>query len=890
MFMLGIGHQPASRWAARVFIGVTKSGAALLVSALIPVCANAETDTLPPLTMFTASGGVLDVTMTMARAIQPTILGKDLTNHDIPVDALTTLTVCDASSPAVCANPYAGAALKLTPGDTLKVRLVNQLGGSSGSVAGLCMDATQPFDFVNGWSSVGGLLNKHFHGLLTPPTEGKPGDVTRPFGDFIFTCTSGFGPSAERRYSITLPADHPAGIDWFHPHIHGIAKPQVASGMAGMILIGDPQCSDPAACATIRPILLKDAQLVQVPGAGGAPHWVNFADQEPDFCGENKMLAGNVGGCTLPPGTELTSGGTTLTPSEGHWVFTLNGAQYPTVVAGEAQVWRVQNASANITYRLSLRRLNADAGQVVADAPFEVISLDGAGLAGTPDTGQYAPLAREVLLMPGSRADLRVSRPASGGDGDLTYQLVNEAFQAGFAPDDADTWPHVALAKVIFPAPQVVATTMLPASPLRARTAIRSLSARTRVPVQASGAALLRGTPLMRGINQIPERLGAMAPLPPESGAPETMPAAPQTPDAATAGPTSPPHAMSGHAMPSPVTPSPVMGGAADQNRLDRLFAMGRWLREDCDGYLAGDAASQVDAQLAQAVPGHQAITNNAERKVRYWTALHFDLRTTHRRIYFGIQDADGDERFVLGETFVVARAHPSGPPLVELDLYGRPISPTNPVVLTTFNAEKGLCVLKRNRSPTNPSASVEQWELVNISKEVHNFHIHQMKFTVARDANGQAIMRTPSAADLVQLPASLLLASDSGAGAELQHDTIIVPRGISQCGSNVAPLGAVGTGGGHPVYAFMLNRSDPNSACAGLDRGQLIPSAPHDTSTDGSGMILVNLSFDGNWLAAERDGAGKLEPARFVFHCHILEHEDKGMMHRVAVLEPYAP
>lgn len=558
MTILEIRRQAGSLRMTKPVVGAGTFVTALLLSALVSAAVAAEPDTLPPLTMFMANGGVLDVTMTMARSAQPTIIGRNHANQDIPVDALTTLTVCDASSPAVCAKPYAGAVLKLAPGDTLKVRLVNQLGGTGGSMAGSCMDETQPFDFATGWSSVGGLLNKHFHGLLVPPTAGKAGDLARPFGDYIFTCTSGTGPSAERRYSITLPASHPAGVDWFHPHIHGIAKPQVASGMAGMILVGDPQCSDPAACGTVRPILLKDAQLVQVSGPSSMPRWLNFADQDADFCGGNKQSATNLGACTLPPNTSLTSGGTTLTPLAGQWVFTLNGAQYPTIVAGEAQVWRVQNASANVTYRLSLRRLNANPGEVVADAPFEIISLDGAGLAGTPDTGQNAPQAREVLLMPGSRADLRVSRPGNGGDGELTYQLVNEAFQAGFAPNDADTWPHVALAKVIFPAPPTIASTVSAAPSLRPALATRPVPARTKLPVQASAAALLRGTPLTRGIDRVPESVGAMAPLPPDAAIPETAPAEGQTPGAAPAEPQMPGpprdagsrHAEAGHAEP----------------------------------------------------------------------------------------------------------------------------------------------------------------------------------------------------------------------------------------------------------------------------------------------------------------------------------------------------
>ena len=763
-------------------------------------------------------------------------------------------------------------------------------------MASICMDETGPWDDAKGWSPVGGVINQHFHGFLVPPTAGKPGDPAKPFGDYIFTCAYGTGGQAERQYSmdlsdakVSLPdgtIGHPAGIDWFHPHVHGVAKPEVASGMAGMILVGDPQCSDPTACADVRPILLKDAQLVEVPNGSGGTHWLNFADQAPDFCGgpdrqpDNRRLATNVGDCPFSASTSLDSGGTSLTPSSGKWVFTLNGAEYPTIVASGPQVWRVQNASANITYRLSLRQLSADPAKGVADAPFEVISLDGAGLAGTAGSGAFAPQTREILLMPGSRADLRVSRPVDGGDGELAYQLVNEAFQAGFSPNDADTWPHVALAKVVFPEAQTASASPVSganATLAMVRRARSAPAARLRLPVQENAVAKVRGTALTRDIPQIPSDTAALTAMPPD----ET------TANAAAHDMAGMPGMAAGETVVSP----PQNRAAARElrsNGSNSLFAMARWLREDCDGYSSTDSMALVDSLLQQAMPGHQPIASDIERKFRYWTSLHFDPRTTHRRIYFGIQDAEGDERFVLGETLVktVPFGGPNIPRLQETDLYGRSISPKNPVVLTTFDPVKGLCVLKRNLNSSNPQANVEQWELVNVSKEVHNFHIHQMKFTVARDANGQSIMRTPSALDLVQLPASLLLASDGSVPAELQHDTIIVPRGVTQCETSLLPLGSV-PGAHHPVFAFVLDRSVSNANCTGLDHDQMSSSNSASVHPDGSGMILVNMSFEGDWLAAKRDGDNVLQPARFVFHCHILEHEDKGMMHRIAVLDP---
>ncbi|WP_257168089.1 multicopper oxidase domain-containing protein [Bradyrhizobium sp. SRS-191] len=828
--------------------------------------ASAEVDTLPALKQFDAAD-VLDLTFTMKRETAPITIGKDASGNPIAVDGLNTLTVCSTAVPTDCGQPYVGAALKLRPGATLKVTFDNQLGGSGGPMAAMCMDETGPWSDSGGWASAGGLGNQHFHGLLVPPKEGKPGDATKPFGDFILTCTSGSGATAQRSYQIAIPATHPRGIDWFHPHIHGIAKPQVASGMAGMILIDEPACSDPTQCSVVRPILLRDIQLVQVQDRD-ALHWVNFADQDPGFCGGPPFAATNLGSCALPEGQSLTTAQSTMKPAAGRWIFTLNGAQYPTIVANQPQVWRVQNASSNITYRLSLRALNPAAGDVVADAPFEVISLDGAGLAGASGTGPLAPETREILLMPGSRADLRVRRPEDGGTGDLIYQLVNESFQAGFAPDDADIWPHVALARIVFPAPAPVAGNAAPPpstleTPKPLRRAGRTPSPdRVHVTVEPSEAAALRGTPLTRALASRRASPPGTAP----SSVPPLPEAAPRTPAPSLA-------PMAHGASPAMVPAYPESSGAR----------MARWLQDNCDGYENSDARAAIDVLIESKVPGHHAIANK-DRHSRYWQSMHFDPRTTHRRIYFGIQTDGANEQFALGETFISTSHDPDGPELIETDLYGRPISPSNPVVLTTFNPHKGLCALKR--------ATVEQWELVNVSKEVHNFHVHQMKFTVARDDNGQPIMRAPSALDLVQLPASLLLTA-GGSRAELQHDTIIVPRGVTDCRNDATGktslkfVGTVGGGAGmHPVEAFILDRSAANTACTGLDRAQR-PLAQANASPDGSGMIFVNIALTGAWLSAQPDGNNVLQPARFVFHCHILEHEDKGMMHRIAVLDP---
>jgi hypothetical protein len=124
----------------------------------------------------------------------------------------------------------------------------------------------------------------------------------------------------------------------------------------------------------------------------------------------------------------------------------VNGVKAPhwEIAEDRYEVWRVQNGSANVTYHLSLPALAY--GSSIADkAPFQVLDMDGAGLVpGTSSESLTLPTTTDILLMPGSRADLLVQAPRKNR-ADVTYALVNDNFQTGYVASDADVWPHVTL-------------------------------------------------------------------------------------------------------------------------------------------------------------------------------------------------------------------------------------------------------------------------------------------------------------------------------------------------------------------------------------------------------------------------------------------------------------
>lgn len=92
-----------------------------------------------------------------------------------------------------------GPTLRLRPGDTLRVDLVNNIGD--------------------------GITNLHVHGLHVSPLGN---------GDNVFLHIEN---GETFSYEFKLPENHPSGLFWYHPHYHGDSMTQVANGLAGAIVI-----------------------------------------------------------------------------------------------------------------------------------------------------------------------------------------------------------------------------------------------------------------------------------------------------------------------------------------------------------------------------------------------------------------------------------------------------------------------------------------------------------------------------------------------------------------------------------------------------------------------------------------------------------------------------
>ena len=104
--------------------------------------------------------------------------------------------------------------LRMKPGETLKIRLINDMPPNRDLAPSI---PSYPHQFNN--------TNLHFHGAHCSPS-GIADNVMRSME-----------PGKSYDVEIALPADHTRGTYWYHPHHHGSADVQVASGMVGAIVV-----------------------------------------------------------------------------------------------------------------------------------------------------------------------------------------------------------------------------------------------------------------------------------------------------------------------------------------------------------------------------------------------------------------------------------------------------------------------------------------------------------------------------------------------------------------------------------------------------------------------------------------------------------------------------
>jgi FtsP/CotA-like multicopper oxidase with cupredoxin domain len=223
--------------------------------------------------------------------------------------------------------------LWLRAGDVLRLRLVNDLEG---------------------------VTNLHMHGFHVSP-EGNSDNVLLHIM-----------PGETFDYEFSIPANHPAGVYWYHPHFHGDSNEQVFRGLAGAVII--------------------EGDLDRVRGVAGVPQRLLVL----------QALQLDADGSVTPPDQR----------NQERFQRLVNGQLNPTISIrpGETQRWRILNASASTFYNLHL-----------AGHQFHQIAKDGNTLA--------EPWTRDqIVLGPGERVEVLIQGGAAG-----IYQFKSLGFNLGEA-------------------------------------------------------------------------------------------------------------------------------------------------------------------------------------------------------------------------------------------------------------------------------------------------------------------------------------------------------------------------------------------------------------------------------------------------------------------------
>jgi len=257
---------------------------------------------------------------------------------------------------------YVGPTLMANPGDLLDITIVNQLPD-------------------------GQITNLHTHGLHVSPIGNSDNVLLE------------IEPGADNHYRIQIPADHPNGLYWYHPHHHGTVFDQISMGLSGLLVIGRPD--------------------------GGATELNGFTQHV--LALQNALLAGNQ--INVPAAGSDVSAQT----------FTVNSQLLPQldIPAGRWDVFSVNNIGNNAFYNLAIVQQTGP-GTYSARKPLRTFAVDG-----NPFEKVGGP-HNSIGLPPGRRWSFSFEPSAVATTAADPYFLVSTGFS-----DGSNNWPGSAASPLL---------------------------------------------------------------------------------------------------------------------------------------------------------------------------------------------------------------------------------------------------------------------------------------------------------------------------------------------------------------------------------------------------------------------------------------------------------
>lgn len=155
----------------------------------------------------------------------------------------------------------------MAPGQTVRFKLHNRLKPlPAEQCATTDINAARPRGCFND-------TNLHSHGLWVSPSGNS---------DNVLISIK---PGVDFEYEYNIPIDHPAGTFWYHPHQHGATAMQVASGMAGALVVEGERYPTATANGDLD-VMLKQFQPDDGSGSAGE---VMLLQQIPYDCPSNSL-------------------------------------------------------------------------------------------------------------------------------------------------------------------------------------------------------------------------------------------------------------------------------------------------------------------------------------------------------------------------------------------------------------------------------------------------------------------------------------------------------------------------------------------------------------------------------------------------------------------------
>jgi FtsP/CotA-like multicopper oxidase with cupredoxin domain len=334
-------------------------------------------------------------------------------------DAVRLRSYRDVRETAPPKVPFVAPTVEVFPGETVRITLHNKLPKQDPSCPAPDGRINTPHCFNS--------TNLHAHGLWVSPSGNSDNVLLR------------INPSVDFQYEYNVPLDHPAGTFWYHPHLHGSTAVQVASGMAGVLVVRGSRLPESQGGGDID-TLLRNADNSPLRERVVLLQQVQYSCRDANngikrnADGTYKCEGSDVGG--IESFADDQFGPQTWGPS-GRYT-SINGEVFPTFAeaeAGRIERWRVVHAGVREAVKLQFRKMRTGAPEVARLSAAQQGDWMAQNCPGEPlpqfgvanDGLTRAQMAQQTVavLQPGYRVDLLMVFPEPGD-----YCVTDEAAPA----------------------------------------------------------------------------------------------------------------------------------------------------------------------------------------------------------------------------------------------------------------------------------------------------------------------------------------------------------------------------------------------------------------------------------------------------------------------------